>query len=185
MYNEEFSSTPRKTSSTDASWHHFPITSLASRWQPHPSPRSSNARPRTCTQQDMYSSDHGARVNFPLNADAMVFEPSSMSECVHRSGDEGTGHVDGSQSHSLFVLVTWFPCWIRILTFSVSVSVSFSLIPHVQHASSSSAGREDLPRVRARCLTVRLIQIESRYEYTIQRYNIQYFTIIRHSSSRV
>ena len=60
--------------------HHFPVTSLADSLTLLPAPHMHDARPRT--QQDMYSSDHGARVNFPLNADAMVFEPSSMSECV-------------------------------------------------------------------------------------------------------
>jgi len=95
MYNKEFPSTPRTTPSTDASFRSHsqpprtPFPRNQSRRQPHPSPRSSHAQPRT--QQDMYSSDHGARVNFPLNADAMVFEPSSMSECVQVM----KGHVDG------------------------------------------------------------------------------------------
>ena len=77
MYNEEFPSNPRTTFSTDASFRSHsqpprtPFPRNQSRRQPHPSPRSSHARPRT--QQDMmYSSDHGTRVNFPMNADAMV-----------------------------------------------------------------------------------------------------------------
>ena len=39
----------------------------------------------------MYRSDHVARVNFPLNADATVFEPSTMLECAQVM----KGHVDG------------------------------------------------------------------------------------------
>ena len=39
----------------------------------------------------MYSADHGARVSFPLNAGAMIVEPSSMLECVQAMKE----HIDG------------------------------------------------------------------------------------------
>ena len=103
MDTEDFPSTPRRTSSTDASFRSQSQPPLAfprnqSRRQPPPSPRSSNAQPRT--QQNMYRSDHGTRVNFPSNTDGMGFQSSSMFE--GRSGHEGTCHVDhglDSQMH--------------------------------------------------------------------------------------
>ena len=95
--HEDFPSTPRRTSSTDASFRSQsqpPRTPLIfprdqSRRQPPPSPRSSHAQPRT--QQDMYRSNHGTRVKVPSNDDATVFEPSSMFEVVRVM----KGHVDG------------------------------------------------------------------------------------------
>ena len=49
-------------------------------------------RSRTCIA---LTTAHSRTFLWMLMADAMVFEPSSMSECVQYSGDEGTGHDDG------------------------------------------------------------------------------------------